>query len=249
VLDQQHGDALRAQRLEEPRQRRLLAGAQAGGGLVEDQQRRVRGERAGDLEQALVAERQIAGELEGAVGEADPLELPHRLGARPRLLAAVEAEGAGEEARGRPRVGPEQNGLEQRHVRPQLHMLEGARDAGARDPALALPGDVGAEELDAALIGRERAADQVEHRRLAGAVRPDEAEDLAGAELEADLVDGDEAAEAAGDAGDGEQLVPAVRLRTRVEGRRRGGRRLLHRREIFQARTARSRRGRAAAAG
>jgi hypothetical protein len=39
-------------------------------------------------------------------------------------------------------------------------------------------------------------ADQVEDRRLAGAVRADQGEDLAAADVEADVVDGDDAAEA-----------------------------------------------------
>ena len=40
-------------------------------------------------------------------------------------------------------------------------------------------GDVAAVEADLAGIGREAAGDQVEQRRLAGAVRPDDAERLA----------------------------------------------------------------------
>ena len=42
---------------------------------------------------------------------------------------------------------------------------------------------------------RERAGDQVEHRALAGAVRADQAEDLAGLDRERQVVDGDQAAE------------------------------------------------------
>ena len=51
-----------------------------------------------------------------------------------------------------------------------------------------------ARERDLAAVGAQRAREQVEHRGLAGAVRADQPEDFAGLHIEADIVDGDEAA-------------------------------------------------------
>ena len=45
------------------------------------------------------------------------------------------------------------------------------------------------------LIGREQAGDQIEQRGLAGAVRPDQRVDFAGADLKARIGDGADAAE------------------------------------------------------
>ena len=65
--------------------------------------------------------------------------------------------------------------------------------------------DVSAEEADLARARRQRSGDQVEHGALAGAVGTDQADDLAGLDLEADIVDGDQAAEALDGAVDSEQ--------------------------------------------
>src|SRR6185312_13290181 len=70
---------------------------------------------------------------------------------------------AREKAGCRARIGPEQDRVEKCHVRAQLHMLEGARDAGAGDQALLPPGNFSTQKRDAALIRREGAGDQVEH--------------------------------------------------------------------------------------
>ena len=58
--------------------------------------------------------------------------------------------------------------------------------------------DARALEPDLALVGRKRAADQVDERRLAGAVGPDQPEDLAACERETDVVDRYEPLEASG---------------------------------------------------
>src|SRR3546814_20860460 len=88
----------------------------------------------------------------------------------------------------------------------QLDVLEGARDAGAGDPVRRQRGDIGAVEQQPALGRVVDAADQVEHRGLAGAIRPDDGEDLAAGDVETDPVDGADAAEA-----DGEAVGPATR--------------------------------------
>ena len=141
-------------------------------------------------------ERQAAGELVRAVAEADAIELPLRLAEDARLFGAIEPQPGGDEARPRARMSAERDVVEQAHVRAQLDVLERARHAEPRDVPLRLPGHVVAEELHAAGGHRQRAGDEVEHRRLAGAVGTDQADDLARAHVEADVVDRDQAAEA-----------------------------------------------------
>ncbi len=74
-------------------------------------------------------------------------------------------------------------------------MLEGARHAVAGDLARGLPVDPLAEEEHLAACHAQHARDQVEGRGLAGTVGPDQADDLAGADLEADVIDRHQAAE------------------------------------------------------
>jgi hypothetical protein len=75
------------------------------------------------------------------------------------------------------------------------HQLEGARDAAPRDPVGGLAGDARPVEQDLAAAGGERAGDEVEHGGLAGAIRPDQAEEFALCDVEAHVIDRDEAAE------------------------------------------------------
>ena len=207
-----------------------LARVEAGGGLVEAEQRRIGAHRAGDLEPTLRAVRQLAGGIVGAVDQADLVEPV--LGALDRgaLGGAVarRAEQAehGEAARQHQRVVVRDHQVfEHRHALEETDVLEGARHLGA-------PGDFVAghalEQVEFALLrsiacwfadrvsastsaadaraaARQRqapfgrlveAGDAVEHRRLAGAVGADERGDVAAPDLEREVVDGDEAAEA-----------------------------------------------------
>ena len=75
-------------------ERFLLLVAQAGGRLVEHQQRRVGRERARHLEHALRAQRQVAGQLVRAPAQADAFELRTRFGQQRRFSPAVEAQAA-----------------------------------------------------------------------------------------------------------------------------------------------------------
>ena len=76
--------------------------------------------------------------------------------------------------------------------------------AGARDRARDRPGDasaqcgitgIAAEHRQRAAIGRGQTGQQRHGRRLAGAVRSEQAENFAGANVEAQLVERDRAAE------------------------------------------------------
>src|ERR1700751_2200978 len=103
-------------------------------------------------------------------------------------------------------------------------MLERAGDAGTRDVTLGAAADVAAEKADRAVVQRQRAGDEIEHRSLSGAVGAGQAEDLADLHLEADIVDRDQAAEATGRARDGEDGLARLRLGAAVEGCCGGGR-------------------------
>ena len=55
--------------------------------------------------------------------------------------------------------------------------------------------DVDAEDLGPAAVHRQQGREHLQHRGLAGAVRPEDTEDLAAADLEVDPVDGAQRAE------------------------------------------------------
>ena len=74
--------------------------------------------------------------------------------------------------------------------------------------------DVAAVEQDRARGRREEAADQIEERRLAGAVGADHGAQLARLDGERDVVDGDQAAEALRDVVDLEQAHALAALRS-----------------------------------
>src|SRR6185437_16229189 len=89
-----------------------------------------------------------------------------RLGAV--VLAAAEAE-----------EGADRDILQHGEPGKRLHHLECPADAEMGAPERLQVVDALALEQHVARIGRERAADQADERRLAGAVGSDEAEDLA----------------------------------------------------------------------
>ena len=87
----------------------------------------------------------------------------------------------------------------------QREVLEGAGDADLGDAVRRAGEHRAAFEQDIAAIGRVEPADAVEQRGLAGAVRPDQPEDLALLDGERDAVERDDAAEAQSDVADFEQ--------------------------------------------
>jgi hypothetical protein len=84
--------------------------------------------------------------------------------------------------------------------REQMGELEGARHALLDDAMDGEAGDALAGEDDVAIGRRQHAGDEIKERRLAGAVRSDHRTHLARLDRHVDRVDGDEAAEAAGEA-------------------------------------------------
>ena len=125
-----------------------LVGIEAGGGLVEQQQPRLRGERARDLEQALLAVGQRVGAHVGLRGEAHEGEQLARLGADALFLLAHPAR---TQQRGADRASGDQmeadlHVLVDGQVLEQLHQLIGAHQPARGDLALRQAGDVGARQ-------------------------------------------------------------------------------------------------------
>ena len=88
--------------------------------------------------------------------------------------------------------------LGDRERRDETGVLERATEAEGGPAIGRVLRDVGPVEDDPALVGLREPGDEVEDRRLAGAVRADQAEDLAVAQVEAGVVDGADPAEALG---------------------------------------------------
>jgi hypothetical protein len=99
-------------------------------------------------------------------------------------------------------VAAEQQVVQDGEVLEQLDVLEGAGDARAGDAVGLLANQLAAEEADGAPLRPVQARQAVEQRGLAGAVGPDDGEQLAGPDLEGDGPQGPDAGEAEVDVGD-----------------------------------------------
>jgi len=102
-------------------------------------------------------------------------------------------------------VRADEHVLEHGHVRRQLQVLERPRDAEAHDPVRRLAQQVFAVVADCAAVRLVQPRDDVERRRLARAVRPDQPCDLALFDAQRELVEREDAAEAPADVVDLEQ--------------------------------------------
>ena len=140
-------------------QRLLLVEAQAGGRLVEQQQRRVGGERAGDLERCAAG--RAAGCRRGrqaTAAEPDALELARAPRRRARASSrAVEPQRAARASRrGRADSAPSATFSITDMLGTQLHVLEGAGDAGRAIAARPAPVIVSPRNDDRAVVAAER---------------------------------------------------------------------------------------------
>ena len=169
-----------------------------------------------------MSKREAAGGGERILFEADARELPARLGEDARLLGAVEAQDRLRHAGMAPHMRAERDILDHAHRLDQLHMLEGAGNAAFGDVAQLDMRQRFAPERNRTGIVGQYAGQQVERRALARAVRADQAENAAGGRREADIVDGDEAAEDLAHRPDVEKRRSARRLLAQRQ-RRAGG--------------------------
>jgi len=171
----------------------------AGRRLVEQQDARPAGQRQRDLQLTLLAVGEVAHHRRRPVGE------PHRRQRLPRALLqrVVRRQRAQHrELDRRQSLDGEQAVLEHGEGREEVGDLERPGQPQRGAPVRRHPGDVALEEADGARRHRQLARDEIEERRLAGAIGPDERAPLARAHGQRDAVDGAE---------------PAERLRDRIE--------------------------------
>ena len=176
----------------------------ARGGLVEQEQRRLVDERAGELEAPLHAAGELAGPAAARLPQLDQLE--HLADAPPAA----------------PDEHPEQRRdevdvLVRGEVGVERELLGHVADLLAGRPAEAAR--VLAQHLDFAVIGVEGAGDHPDRRRLAGARRADDAEDRAGRHREVDAEHAGAVAEVAGRVAEDHERLAADGRRSRVRSR------------------------------
>ena len=228
VLDQQDRE-LALQAADDLQHFGGLGRVHAGGRLVEEEHTGFERERTRDLDAPAVG----VGEREGRIVDARQQPLAEqredfrRVGAQLLFLASHRA-GADQRQRelgdradyrqgrahgGKARVRADQHIVEHREIAEYAAMLERAREAERREFLGRQAGDVAAGEPHRAGVGPVQASNEVEQRGLAGAVRPDHADQRAVIDGEREVVDGGDAAEAAREAGDLEQrrhhIVPS----------------------------------------
>ena len=179
VADQEH----RGARLPDPRDQLCEAGdlllREPGRRLVEQQHRGPPCERAGELNEPLVAERQIPRQLVRVAPVADEREEPARLHGEPRLARAHRGktdERGGQRARAAARE-TDHHVLEDGHRLEEVRGLKRPADPRARDPVGREPREGARPEVHHTRRRTVVPAQDVEQRGLPGAVGPDEAVD------------------------------------------------------------------------
>src|ERR1700694_3549526 len=204
VLDHEDREALLAQPLHELHQLGLLLRRESGRRLVEQQQLRVRGQRPGDLEAALLAVGKVARVVFGVPLQPHEAQQLHRALADVLLLPTLERrlEDRVPQLGVHPRMLADEDVLDHRHVIEEAAVLECSRDPELGHAVRPRAGHVLAIEDDAAHRRREQAGDAVEQRRLARSVGADQRKDLVSLDVERDVVDRGEPKEALGQAVD-----------------------------------------------
>ena len=184
---EQHGRAVGDEPLDRLPQVEPAARVEAGRRLVEEQHRRARDQRGGEVEPAAHAARVRLRDAVAGVGEAEALE--QLGGARLGGAAAVAVEAA-----------DHRQVLEPGEVLVDRRVLAGEADAGAQLRGLA--DHVEAGHAGRAGVGGEQRREDAHRRRLAGAVRAEHAEHGAGRGLEVDAVERAHVAERLDEAAD-----------------------------------------------
>ncbi len=141
------------------------------------------------------------------MGEAEALERLHRLPGVLLLDPAPSAEQRSPEGLADLILGSDEHVLEDGEPCERLRQLERPDHAPAGDPERRDPDEGPAVEVPRPVLGSVEPGEQVEQRRLAGAVRSDERRDRAPLDLEVLDVDGLEAAEGAVEVVDDEDRV------------------------------------------
>ncbi len=212
MLDQADGDALAVQRHEMAGDLFRQARIDPRHGLVEQDEPRLGHEGAADLHELLLSAR-----------EGDDRIVHHRIELqaaddRPglfgqRLLAQAgfaRADQGGHQGFSRLLAAIEHQVLEHAELGETPRQLEGAHQPPAHQRFRRQGRDILAGEGDRAAIGPVEAGDHVEERRLARAIRADQAGEAALGDGDVDAIEDADAVEAAGEAGDGEEIGHAL---------------------------------------
>ena len=211
VLDQQYGEPFLLEPRQRLRQLALFHVAEARGRLVEQQQDRIEAQCARDLDDAELAQRKAAGGPVHVRGKTHTLDLARGLIEQARFLTPIEARHARKGAAAPTQMRAEGDILQDAHAGQDVDMLKGAPNATARDELGGPPRNTLAPEFDLSRRRPQDARHQIEDGALAGAVGADEADDLARAHVETDIVDGDQAAEFLAHRLQREQRFPRLR--------------------------------------
>ena len=196
MLDEENGHATVAQALDAELELADLLAVHARGGLVEQEQLRLGGERARELEAALLAEGEVRRELVVLVREAAEFEELRDLGAHPGLTAEPAREEAAPGAILR-RVLRHPQVLPHREAAEEADVLEGARDAESQALVRRQAIEGFTVKKDFAARAAKKPGHDVHRRAFAGAVRADQADDLALGDREIEVIDRAHAAEVA----------------------------------------------------
>src|SRR5579859_2625671 len=200
VLDEQHGRTAVADLADELLQGDLLRGVHARGRLVQHQQPGLGGEGPGDLEAALIPVGEVLGHLAGDVGDADERQ---QVAGHPFAVALLgpvpwQPQHGARHAGAVPGVGADHDVVQRGHVGEEPDVLEGAGQAQAGDLVGPAAGQVDTGEAGLALGRLIHVGEDVERRRLARPVRTDQGEDLALVDVQVELGDRHDPAEADG---------------------------------------------------
>ena len=183
--------------------------------LIEQQQLRVERQGAAKFDALSQAVGEAAGRLLAQIFEFEKLDQLLDPGAVRRLLALRQPpiDKGRQDPGAHPHMAAEHDVVEHGHAGKQRDVLKRAGDAERGDAGRPGAGHVPAFEPDRAGVGLVEAADDVEQRGLAGAVRSDDRRQAAAAHRERDVLDRAHAAKMLGHAADGEQRVPVHRGR------------------------------------
>ena len=156
---------------------RAISGRKPQRGLVQHQKARPAHQRAPDGQHLLLA----AGQRAAALGEAFLQAREQREDAfQPRGAVGLAAVGG---------VGAHLQVLRHAHAREDSAAFRRLRDAQPRDLVGRHAGDVLAVIFDAAFLGAGSAEDRHHQRGFAGAIGPDQRDDLAGIDLDVDALE------------------------------------------------------------
>ena len=197
VLDQHNGDAVAAQTADDRRDAGGLHRIAAGRGLVEQKELGLARQCTGQFEALEIAERQAPRGPLRRRRKPDPLERGRGSLARDPVLPPDrgQVEEVGEHTGRFMAMAADHDVLEHAHAEENLQVLERARQAATREVFRRKPCHVLAGKAYAAPLGLVKAGDDVEQRRLSGAVGADDRKHEARGDGQAHVIDRTHAAE------------------------------------------------------